>query len=173
MSEKNSSILSKPIRFKFAIILMLALAAFPAARECWSGDTVVVIPVGKSAIEDTGRLWGTGRPGVTVSGTWTTSPADSSIEYNYSESIATWFDAAEVCPADTWVCSLSDIEGTLNAIKPYGSRACNGTISGGTTGAWVVDSNSEWDNSGYLRAEAGTGNWLKCVSIKVWCCREK
>lgn len=158
---------------KSIITCSLILMVLIQSNSTIAADKVVVIPLGNSTANSVNKLWGTGRPGVTVGGTWNTSPANSTIEYNYSTSVATWYDADEVCPSGTWICSINDIAGILNSIPSFARMGCDGSWIIGTTLAWVSESSTEFQNAGIARVESDTADMSKCLSIKVWCCRDK
>lgn len=122
------------------------------------------------------RLWGQGRPNVQVEGAWNISPANADVEYAYSLHVATWYASPAVCPANTWVCSLSDDLGRnqrLRSIPTYSyAIGCNGSIEEQAT-AWVADGSEEYEWWGATRNEDFSSKMPPCANLKVWCCREK
>jgi hypothetical protein len=69
------------------------------------------------------RLWGEGRPGVAA--TWY---GDNGVnQMGISSLTSDWYDMASVCPANTWVCKESDIQGIsipLSTIYDGHSKVC-------------------------------------------------
>jgi hypothetical protein len=65
-----------------------------------------------SVSSSTTRLWGKGRPGVTVTspatGQCTNSIAGRTIKISRSTYVATWDKSAAACPANWWVCTAAE-----------------------------------------------------------------
>lgn len=96
-----------------------------------AADKVVVIPLSNSGGPST-KHWGQGRTGVgllthNVPSEYCTT---NGINYALSETMATWYDAAQVCPANTWVCSYNELPDTGSCpiqtltLPAYASRTC-------------------------------------------------
>lgn len=168
-------------------ILVLILLLPPMSAN--SADRVVVIPLGKSsAAGSPDRLWGEGRPNTTtllhdigpfVKGACT---ADSGVKFSLSKHLASWGNAASVCPKDTWVCSRSHIGDascpiTINPGIPW--VPCDGTITFpviiNDPYGWLADLDTNTTYSGILRSSGPNITFLAqqgCREYRVWCCRE-
>ncbi len=132
------------------------------------------------------RLWGKGRPGTellthTDSNGYCTN--SSGIHYALSATMAAWHNAAEVCPAGTWVCTDSefpDTEGSCDIQPVLGNtkRLCNGMVESGDYDThdklegWISDLLYSPESS----LTRGTFNNIWggfrsiCSQYRVWCC---
>ncbi len=131
------------------------------------------------------RLWGAGRPGTgliqhdTPDG-YCTAPGGT--KFALSIHLATWQEAAQVCPAGTWVCSINDgaksgMSCDIISLNTHGQRDCDGTQDPyyGTKTAlsgWMADTSSNFDRFGVsswsdlnVTAFADT-----CIGLHTWCC---
>jgi hypothetical protein len=149
-----------------------------------AADKVVVIPLGSSAL-GTDKLLGKGRPGTSLmthtdpNGYCTTS---AGIKHALSFHFATWGEAAEVCPAGTWVCSSSDLPTTgscpILPLTTYRAIDCSGVkipaspVDMSVLIGWESDASLN-EADGIVRISSTWGGFESvetCVSFRVWCC---
>jgi hypothetical protein len=127
------------------------------------------------------RLWGQGRPGTDVYLKKDSEPPslcrNGDVRFGLSKMVVTWGEAADACPAGTWVCTAEE-RGTAacDTLRPDSSDdafTCDGVYldwpSNGHWG-WLADAGI---TLGSLVIESGVGvATFPCISIPVWCCSE-
>ncbi len=107
------------------------------------------------------RLWGQGRPGVTVIGAWSVTNSNG-YQQNVSTSVTEWGSANAVCPSATWVCTVSEIDLTVMPFPNANAYFvdCDGTIgtgAGANQVAWLADSTeASYDLNGVPVPEGAT-----------------
>jgi hypothetical protein len=136
-------------------------------------------------------LWGRGRPGVEVHGRLLLPSAGieipcvhDGVKFGLSNVTAEWGEAADACPAGTWVCRASEIV-ACNTARPASQegatgRRCDGDLiyheADGHVG-WVADKEPLSNYLAAARRENGAINGgltsdVPCLSLPVWCCWE-
>jgi hypothetical protein len=132
-----------------------------------------------------GPLWGRGRPGTFRTGVQSgdfTIPCQQGIyRFGLSAVAVSWAEAAEACPANTWVCTAAQRgTGECNTARlddeSCDFRDCDGVCGGlapdGHLG-WLADQGDSPNITyGMYRAEtAGAAlGYPACATLPVWCC---
>lgn len=149
------------------------------------------------------RLWGEGRPGVATydstgtldNNTGECNSADASLRIGRGNISVDWADAAAGCPANWWVCTVSELnnKGTAGDCAQFNKyyRSCAGANgspapeTGETNLAWAADrgidspnlNGGEVDDGSYygsavVRSNNNVGNDIPvCNLAPVWCCK--
>jgi hypothetical protein len=134
-------------------------------------------------------LWGRGRPGVEVHGKLLVPIGGieipclhGDVKFGLSNVTAEWGEAADACPAGTWVCRASEIV-ECNTARPGSdlegatARQCDGDLiyhDPASHVGWVADISPLSNYLGAAFRESGTFGGLTsdvpCLSLPVWCC---
>ncbi len=124
------------------------------------------------------RLWGEGRPGVTIfNDTWTDSTMIG-IQVASSNTYVTWGGVAAGCPANTWVCTFAE-RGTGTVATPdLNFTSCDGitSMSDGRGRGRVADASLHAVGPAYAKNVYENGEYEfshKCNYYYAWCCRDK
>jgi hypothetical protein len=125
------------------------------------------------------RWWGAGRVTLdSVSGTtfmgFEFACNTEGIHYGLSDVIVEWGSAANACPAGTWVCKESEIEGcdTVRQNTVVDAVTCGGQAvdlpAGGHRG-WLAGQ-GDFLFAQALDENGTTSNEAACANQPVWCC---
>ena len=129
------------------------------------------------------RLWGRGRASIGIypkpisPGTHYCHNVDTAVTFGLSTAMVDWGSAADACPAGTWVCGASDINGcdTARPDEEFDALECDGapvSLASFVDGGWLdsVGPTGE-DSRGLFQYENGSAiRRLTCESWPVWCC---
>ena len=168
---------------KRVFLFFTALAIMFFVTTALAADKVVVIPLNSSGSTD--KLWGKGRPGAnlrTHAGATGYCTTPSGINFALSFTFAPWEGAAEVCPAGTWVCRVSDLPPsgscTLQPLTTRSFRGCDGTEGPVTVdqtimAGFLADAVPSDQMTGSCVSSSTLDTITKCTSCAaraVWCC---
>jgi len=153
-----------------AAALAVCLSMSPAVAQ----DKVVVVPLGTKA-KVTDKLWGQGRPGVSLLTHATPSGYCSAngINFALSFNISTWNSAASVCPSGTWVC-LQDEIGSACPLPEgsYPTFLCDGSVfDSPIVLGWNAEADPVDQTHGITTYHLNTPHTANvCNNLHVWCC---
>lgn len=116
------------------------------------------------------RLWGQGRPYITMNGSWYISPSDPNIEYATSTIRTDWNSSPSACPSETWVCSEDEVLAVTQNIPSTQVSDCSGASIGLQNSAWTTAALHE---NGIIQTLTGPISLSTCHLVQVLCCREK
>lgn len=155
------------IAIGFTVCLSMSIAA--------AQNKVVVIPLNIKAATAPDKLWGQGRPGVSLLTHATPSGYCSAngINFALSFNISTWNSAASVCPSGTWVCKQGEVEtGCPLSAGSYPSYLCDGTmIDSNPVLGWNVESDPTNQGNGMTTYSSHAFPPVSvCNNLHVWCC---
>ena len=146
-----------------------------------SGAHLVVDVLGYYAPPTSGPLWGEGRPGAARYGTSLGLCTNGDVQYGLSAQAVSWEGVASACPADTWVCSMSEVAVACNTNRPDGDcdyRGCDWNcfdLPANNHYGWVLDGTSTGSPDAAWIVTEGVQplGFYSCLHIPVWCCSRK
>jgi hypothetical protein len=148
-----------------------------------SGDLTVVGEVRTVDSAGEPRLWGRGRPGGVIYEGGDVPCHREGVNFGLTKDVATWGQAADVCPAGSWVCRRGDVSDTAcYTSRPRGGQdyyLCDGTVAtfDSAQSGWLAEA----PDSNFFRprtfSEAGVleniqPGFITCTGLPVWCCWE-
>jgi hypothetical protein len=150
-----------------------------------SGEVAVVGEVRTVDSEGEPRLWGRGRPFGAVYGLVGGYCSHQGVSFGLTGTVVTWEEAAEACPAGSWVCRKDDVQGSgsCNTGRPYDVLiseykeyyGCDGTLKDFTSSqsGWLADAKDSYLFPLHFVESGGVFDTFSvCTGLPVWCCWE-